>query len=154
MKEDCYAHSQFSVSRGKKNHSLEVNAPCRLDISKCRKTEIKMSLYSLEGMLHCECIFPGCSKRRLNLGATSSQEILLSISSHVILGSSDGVKVSVSCMLHSCSFTSSQKLKIQMLLPILLLAPFCLRERKHKAGDQPHSTNTTRNCEFHVPINN
>lgn len=36
-----------------------------------------------------------------------------------------------------------QKFKIQMVVPILFHASFCLREGKHKAVDQPHSTNTT-----------
>lgn len=47
-----------------------------------------------------------------------------------------------------------QKFKVQMLLPILFLTLLCLTGGRHKAGDQPHFTNMTWNCKYHVPIAN
>lgn len=79
MNEFCFVYSVFSISEKKKSYHWRSMLLALLDVFKHRKPKVNNCLCSLERVLQYVCNLPDYEMTKLNLGTTSSQEILINI---------------------------------------------------------------------------
>lgn len=153
MNEDCSAHSLFSMSR-KKNHSLEANTLFSFEHTKRQKDWDKNQPVFLRWCATLWKYFSWLQEKTKFRCHIQSRNFIRYLKPYYPREARWGKNYQFLICYIFTTLPLVQKFKIQMLLPILFLTYFCLREGKHKAGDQPHSNNTTWNCKYHESIDN